>query len=181
MRQTVLFLDEIAFTETTHMTRTWSPRRIHIQVNQHQVYTGYRSVTATVCPEKGVILLEIVEEIPTKESFAEYLTKLSLVMRNEPFFLFMDKASVHTANMVYNRMGELNITPIFNITASPDYNPIEAVFSFCKGSFRRARLNALANKREFDLDINVRKCFDIVTPELVRACFMKSYFLLKNA
>ena len=93
----------------------------------------------------------------------------------------MDKASVHTAKKTYETMGDLGITPIFNITASPEYNPIEAVFSFCKGSFRRARLNALANQREFDLDINVKKSFDIVTPELVRACFKKSYFLLKNS
>ena len=136
---------------------------------------------ATVCLERGVILLDTREEIPTKELFSEYLTRLSRKMRKKPFYLFMDKASVHTAKDVKTLMETLNITPMFNVTASPDFNPIEAVFSFVKGDFRRARLNALANKREFDLDKNVEKAFDIVTPELVRACFKKSYFLLKNS
>ena len=61
----LLFLDEVAFTKTTHMTRTWSPRGIHLQVDQHQVYTGYRSVIATVCCEEGVVLLDSQEKIPT--------------------------------------------------------------------------------------------------------------------
>ena len=92
----------------------------------------------------------------------------------------MDKATVHTAKEVKKLMKSLDIIPIFNITASPDFNCIEAVFSFVKGAFRRARLNALSNKREFDLDIEVERAFDIVTPELVTACWKKSYYLLKN-
>ena len=150
-------------------------------MDQHQVYTGYRSVTATVSPDRGVVFLDIREEIPTKEFFSDYLTRLSRKMRKQPFYLFMDKATVHTAKDVKTKMEELNITPIFNVTASPDFNPIEAVFSFVKGNFRRARLNALANKKDFDLDIEVEKSFDCVTPRLVTACFKKSYYLLKTA
>ena len=91
----VLFLDEVAFTKTTHMTRTWSPRGVHIQVDQHQVYTGYRSVTATVSPDRGVVYLDSRPEIPTKELFSDYLTRLSRRMRKRPFYLFMDLSLIH--------------------------------------------------------------------------------------
>jgi len=102
-------------------------------------------------------------------------------MKNQPFYLFMDKLSVHTSRKTKKECEKYNIIPIFNITASPDFNPIETVFSFVKADFRRTRLNALANKRDFDLDSEVEKSFNCVTPEMVDSCFRKSYFLLKSA
>ena len=172
----MLFLDETAFTKTTHMTRTWSPRGVHIQVDQAQVYTGYRSVIATVSCEAGVVLLDIEESITKKEEVSRYLVKLSRRMNKQPFYLFMDKASAHTAGDVKRVMESLNIIPIFNITACPEFNPIEAVFSFVKKDFRRARLNALANKRDFDLDRECNKAFKCVTPDLVTACWKRSLY-----
>ena len=71
------------------------------------------------------------------------------------------------------------ITPILNIAASPEFNPIETVFSKVKAHFRRARLNALANDVPWDMDEEVLHAFHVVTPELVQACFKRSYYLLK--
>ena len=76
---------------------------------------------------------------------------------------------------------KFNITPIFNIAASPEFNPIESVFAQVKSTYRRERLNTLVNEELFDLDEEVINAFKIVTPELVRACFKRSYFLLKKA
>ena len=46
---------------------------------------------------------------------------------------------------------EREITRIWNISHSPDLNPIEAVFSQVKRVFNKHRLTALANNREFDM------------------------------
>ena len=79
----------------------------------------------------------------------------------------MDKLSVHTAIDIKEEYRKYHITPIFNISASPEFNCIETVFAHVKADYKRARLNALANNKEFNLDEEVKKAFDIVTLELV--------------
>jgi hypothetical protein len=106
--------------------------------------------------------------------------ELSRHMNWKPFYLFMDKLSVHKAINVKEKLKRYDITPIYNVTASPEYNPIETVFAHVKAQYRRARLNALANTQDFDLDVETRNAFNVVTTDLVIACFKRSYYLLKN-
>ena len=40
---------------------------------------------------------------------------------------------------------DYKIVPIFNETYSPDYNPIETIFSQVKRRYKELRLNKLAN------------------------------------
>ena len=101
-------------------------------------------------------------------------------MNWRPFYLFLDKLSVHRANTAKELYERYGITTIYNVTASPEYNCIETVFAHVKAQYRRARLNALANNVDFDLDVEVRDAFDIVTTGLVDACFKRSYYLLNN-
>lgn len=88
-------------------------------------------------------------------------------MGKVPFYLFMDKLSIHTSKATKDECARRCIYPIFNVTASPEFNPIETVFAFVKKKYSRARLNALANTEPFDLDREVKKAFNCVTPELV--------------
>jgi hypothetical protein len=67
-----------------------------------------------------------------------------------------------------------------NVTASPDYNAIEAVFSVVKNVFKRKRLGALVNRQPFDLRREAMRAFDVVTPDLVAKCQKRSLNLLKN-
>ena len=62
---------------------------------------------------------------------------------------------------------ELNILPIYNVSYSPEFNPIESVFSQIKLKFRQQRLNKLANDEEFDVDEEIEKACNVITPELV--------------
>jgi transposase len=57
-----------------------------------------------------------------------------------------------------------NIYPIFNIPASPEMNPIETCFAQVKRIYKKKRLNALVNKRPFDMDITIDDAFDVITP-----------------
>ena len=40
-------------------------------------------------------------------------------------------------------MAELKIMPIYNLAYSPDYNPIESIFSLVKNRYKRIRSQAL--------------------------------------
>ena len=117
--------------------------------------------------EKGLVCLTAEEKITKKVNFIPYIKKLSEAMRGRAFYLFMDKLSAHTAKDAKDEYKKFNIIPIFNISASPEFNCIETVFAHVKTGYKRARLNALANNLEFDLDEEVERAFDVVTPELV--------------
>ena len=55
----------------------------------------------------------------------------------------MDNLSVHRSNEVKERMNEMSIAYIFGPPYSPDYNPIESVFSIAKRELKRKRLEAI--------------------------------------
>ena len=53
----------------------------------------------------------------------------------------MDRLAVHKQKDVSEWLAKLNITPLWNVSYSPEFNPIEAVFSKVKRLFNSRRLN----------------------------------------
>ena len=47
-----------------------------------------------------------------------------------------------------------------------------------KRLFNKARLNALANDEDFDMEKNIKKAFKVISPELVADCAKRSKALL---
>ena len=70
--------------------------------------------------------------------------------------------------------------PIWNIGYSPEFQPIEAVFSKVKREFNSQRLNNLVNKTGFNADRAIEVAFKTITTEHCAACVRKSFFLLKR-
>ena len=59
----------------------------------------------------------------------------------------MDQLNVHRSNKVSNLAKVLGIELIFNAAYSPDYNPIERVFSQAKLLIKKERLRAIRNNK----------------------------------
>jgi len=57
----------------------------------------------------------------------------------------MDNLSVHRSNAVKDRLNEMSIPYIFGPPYSPDYNPIELIFSIAKRELKIKRLRAILN------------------------------------
>ena len=74
----------------------------------------------------------------------------------------------------------LDIVPIYNVGYSPEYNPIESVFSQIKRLFCRERLNKLVNNEEFDTNKTIRDAFKKISKETVTACIKKSMHNLRD-
>ena len=70
--------------------------------------------------------------------------------------------------------------PIWNVSYSPEFNPIESVFSQVKRLFSRERLSTLANNEDFDDNRTIRSAFSKVTVEMVVNCAKKSLNMLKD-
>ena len=93
----------------------------------------------------------------------------------------MDNATIHKKPCVKEWWPKLNMEPIWNIGYSPEFNPIEAVFSKVKRLFNSQRLNNLVNKTGFNADKEIESAFKQITVDHCRSCIKKSLFLLKNA
>ena len=87
----------------------------------------------------------------TIEKFKIYLDNL----RSKYFFdnicIWFDGLSVHRSRAIKERLDELGIECIFNPGYSPDYNPIEAVFSIFKNKIKRERMKAIYHERDIDM------------------------------
>ena len=70
---------------------------------------------------------------------------------------------------------------MFNVGYSPEFNPIEAVFSKVKARFNSQRLNCLVNKIGFNADKEIIAAFKAITKEHCSACVRKSRHLLERA
>ena len=64
--------------------------------------------------------------------FKVYLDELRAKYFFDDICLYIDNLTVHRSLEVRNRMDELSIGYIFSPIYSPDYNPVEYVFSIAK-------------------------------------------------
>ena len=73
--------------------------------------------------------MKVQQEGTTIENFKVYIQNLSKKMDGQAFALYMDNLLAHRNKEVRALMTALKITPIYNISYSPDFNCIEAVFA----------------------------------------------------
>ncbi len=64
--------------------------------------------------------------------FKQFLQNLRDKFFFDDICIYMDNLAVHRSNEVKERLDELSIPYIFSPPYSPDYNPIESVFSIFK-------------------------------------------------
>lgn len=91
----------------------------------------------------------------------------------------MDNLPVHRTSDVEEKCKELDITRIFNKSYSPDFNPIESVFSIVKNAYKRARLSNECRELDYDMGELINDAFERVTETKVRNCVNKSMRLLR--
>jgi transposase len=65
---------------------------------------------------------------------------------------------------------ELGIIPVFNIPYSPQFNPIESVFSIIKQSFKKDVLYHLINGKRLMIETLIRKAVNGVNQEKIMNC-----------
>ena len=87
---------------------------------------------------------------------------------------------MHKSKEVKPHWERLNITRILNVGYSPEFNPIESVFSQVKRDFCRQRLNALVNNAEFAATTYIKKAFKRLKQPAIAACVRRSRFLLSK-
>ena len=71
-----VYLDETNFTKLAFQSKDWSCCKENQHVDQRDIYTGYRSVIASISEEKGVEHIKIYRTAVTSDVFEKYLRQL---------------------------------------------------------------------------------------------------------
>lgn len=90
----------------------------------------------------------------------------------------MDQLAVYQTDDAKQLYRQLNMDFVLNVSYSPQYNPIEAVFSVVKNQIRREKLNRQLNDKPLDMETLVKHEFSKVTRDLVANCAKRSLDLL---
>ncbi len=98
---------------------------------------------AAISEKYGVDLILNYERSVNSDKFVQFLTRLRQKYPFEKLALFMDRLMVHRSKKVTKKMEELKLQRILNASYSPDFNPIENMFSVFKGGIKKRRLQLL--------------------------------------
>ena len=119
-------------TKSTMPTHEWSHKYHNMEISYHQFAKQSIAVLAAVSSERGVDLVSLFKDSVNITKFKMYLQDLRDKYIFDDICLYMDNLSVHRSKVVKERMDELGFAYIYSPAYSPEFNPIESVFSIAK-------------------------------------------------
>ena len=176
----IFFCDEVNFTKSTYQRLEYTPNKNAFNIKESDLYIPYVSVIASMCQEGGIGPMEIRDSAIDEIDFEVFLEKLRKANPEGGLSLFMDNLRVHTTLRVKAAYERLKITPIFNVPYQPDFNPIEAVFSQVKNTFKRRKVNKLLNERHVSVRALIKESFSEVKLVSIENCIHRSFRLLRK-
>lgn len=84
---------------------------------------------AAITREHGLLHYKCTGKSVNKEKFTDFVKELRNKIGTRPATLFMDNLKVHQTHLVRNECKTQGFKLIYNVAYSPQYMPIEFVFS----------------------------------------------------
>ena len=126
------------------------------------------AVIMAVSREEGLEYYEIYEKSVDVDAFMEFLMCLRLRLIGQKVALFLDNLSVHHSKKVKSFCDKKDLPLIFNLAYSPEYNPIENVFSLVKNRYKRDKHQSMVKHDHFDALKLVKKSIEDLNDETVK-------------
>ena len=164
----VVYLDEAIFSFNTFNSKAWSKSYDSITVCDDRVRIKTQALLAAISEDVGLEDYLIHPRSITAEEFTVFIKQLSQKFGGQPFAIFMDNLSVHKTRPVMDLYKELQITPIFNVPYSPDFNGIESYFSMVKAAYKRLLLQHVMNEERFQVVSLIKQALAEVEDEKTR-------------
>ena len=76
--------------------------------------------------------------------------------------LYMDNLAVHKSQEIRERMDELGFEYVYGLAYSPEFNPVDTIFSLTKAYVKKKRLAAVINEYKVDLWKLIQESFDVI-------------------
>ena len=166
----IIYLDETCFTRSTMPKVEYSLQGQNMPADLANRNEPTLAVLAAISKEKGQEHYRIFDDSVNVSKFKEYLQELRALIPDEKVALFMDNLSAHRSEKARAEMSRLEFRCIFNVPYSPEYNPIEFVFSKIKQRFRTLRARKLAGVIQDGHRSMVKQAIESVTKKDVVNC-----------
>ena len=162
----IISVDEVSFDTNISAEYGWnySGKRIHKNIGA--TWKRYTAICAIT--NKKVLNVHIIRKSAKREDFLNFIKKVMTNIKNKYFLL--DNASIHHAKIIKECVSKTTNELLFNAPYSPEFNPIEKIFSKIK-TIVRYKNN---NNNEHILLKNIHSAFKKITKTNLDNCFKKS-------
>lgn len=152
----IISIDEVSF--DTHMTNDYAWSKIGTRIELKHDNTRIRFTAICAVSNKQIIHIKLIRGSAKSNDFLEFIKELIAKLGNKLYYLLLDNARIHNCKLIINHILTTKYKLIFNPPYSPQYNPIERVFSKVKCLLRK-----MDNRIPEKLCDNVTKCFNLIT------------------
>jgi len=136
----IVYLDETMFTFSTFRVKSWSNNRDRVKVNDSNLKIKTLALIAAISEDGGLVDFALHPKAINTESFVAFINQLSSKLGGGDFAIFLDNLSVHKTKEAKLIFEQLNITEIYNIPYSPQFNGIECYFAQVKAYYKKLLL-----------------------------------------
>jgi transposase len=164
----VIYLDEVMFTLRSVNTREFSNKYQNIAVDISSINIKTTAVIAAITYEHGVLLHGCFDRSVNIDKFKFFIDELRNKLGNRRAVIFMDNLSVHRAKKTLEHMRDRGFEALFNAAYSPEYMPIEFVFSVVKRRFKQQKTNAIVNEKSVKTISLIKQSFESVGLQTVQ-------------
>jgi transposase len=95
------------------------------------------ALIAAISEDGGLVDFALHPKAINTESFVAFINQLSSKLGGGDFAIFLDNLSVHKTKEAKLIFEQLNITEIYNIPYSPQFNGIECYFAQVKAYYKK--------------------------------------------
>lgn len=169
--KTIKLSDIISIDETSVDTRIipvygWSVKGKKLEMKIKAVKKRYTVICAI--NNTHVIHYEIILGSANAETFKHFLVELDKKVTNK--YLLLDNARIHHSKIVKEYITQSTNKLLFNVPYTPEFNPIEHVFSIIKNTIKKAKNNGNAN----NLKLNIYRSLNKISEKCINNCYNKS-------
>ena len=163
----IICIDETSINTHTSFDYGWSERGtkiIKVHKKSRMTYTVISAIS-----NKLIIYNEIIKGSSDAESFKQFIMKV-LEKTDKSKYLLMDNARIHHSKIVKDYIDTTDSQIIYNVPYTPEYNPIEMIFSKVKRIIKSKN-----NSNERILKNNIYNSFKRVTLSDLSNCYSHSF------
>lgn len=158
----ILHADETCFTRKTIAQSEYCRPRESMITDQRLQNESCHALLMSISVEEGIDLAKVYPKSVNIDKFIDWLEDLRAKYPDRLMACFLDNLQVHKAKRTREKLDELGIVPIYNLPYSPEYNPIELIFSIVKNKYKRLRSHCLIQNQVPDIESLIAKAIDSV-------------------
>ena len=175
----IVCVDEAVFTFNTIRKRAWFCKEHNMKVSQESRQMAPLAFVAGIESNRGLVVYAIHEHSINAEKFIAFLGRLKVHMSCPELVVFLDNLSVHKTKAVKKALQDLNITPIYNIPYSPDFNGIESYFSLVKGQYKNIWMQQYIKEEPVDSATIIEQIIANLSVDSIKSCINRGFECLE--